>query len=213
MRTPLCRSNALSKLPEQAGAAGSFYSFLAYIIHWSFASPSFKNPYAEVQGTLFFRFSLTPLYEGEHCWIGLFSQWTSKIRLRLYYSRRLATPLSPRFRADQMNFTVRWYRRKCSRKPSDWISCKQSTRHWSGWEVSRWAHVALEKYNRIGSNADILNIQVPFLATGIQPGTAIDWNYTTIPQDGLNGRSISIPRGHVLGGSSSTSESNSRRQI
>ncbi|KAK7452787.1 hypothetical protein VKT23_012190, partial [Stygiomarasmius scandens] len=53
------------------------------------------------------------------------------------------------------------------------------------------------------SNADILNIQVPFLASRIQSGAAVDWNYTTVPQDGLNGRSLPALRGHVLGGSSS----------
>ena len=33
--------------------------------------------------------------------------------------------------------------------------------------------------------------------------TAYDWNYQTIPQDRLGGRSIYWPRGRVLGGSSS----------
>ena len=36
-----------------------------------------------------------------------------------------------------------------------------------------------------------------------------DWNFTTVPQPGYNGRSIPFPRGHVLGGSTSISESSS----
>ena len=37
-----------------------------------------------------------------------------------------------------------------------------------------------------------------------------NWNYTTTPQPGLNGRSVSYPRGRVLGGSSSISKPSSR---
>ncbi|KAJ7045892.1 aryl-alcohol oxidase-like protein [Mycena alexandri] len=54
-----------------------------------------------------------------------------------------------------------------------------------------------------GSNADVLNIIVPFYAPRATPHTAQDWNYTTIPQAGLNDRSLPYPRGFVLGGSSS----------
>ncbi|KAJ6494966.1 aryl-alcohol-oxidase from pleurotus Eryingii [Mycena vulgaris] len=54
-----------------------------------------------------------------------------------------------------------------------------------------------------GSNADVLDIIVPFFCTRATPNTAQDWNYTTTPQVGLNGRSIPYPRGFVLGGSSS----------
>ncbi|KAF5356386.1 hypothetical protein D9758_009542 [Tetrapyrgos nigripes] len=46
-----------------------------------------------------------------------------------------------------------------------------------------------------------LNVQVPFFAP-FAANTAVDWNYTTVPQPGLNGRSIKVPRGFVLGGSS-----------
>ncbi|KAF7357765.1 Alcohol oxidase [Mycena venus] len=35
------------------------------------------------------------------------------------------------------------------------------------------------------------------------PNTPWDWNYTTTPQVGLNGRTVAFPRGFVLGGSSS----------
>ncbi|KAJ7045934.1 aryl-alcohol-oxidase from pleurotus Eryingii [Mycena alexandri] len=54
-----------------------------------------------------------------------------------------------------------------------------------------------------GSNAGVLDIIVPFFCPRATPNTPQDWNYTTVPQVGMNGRSISYPRGHVLGGSSS----------
>ncbi|KAJ7197069.1 hypothetical protein B0H12DRAFT_1330199 [Mycena haematopus] len=54
-----------------------------------------------------------------------------------------------------------------------------------------------------GSNADVLNIIVPFFAPRATPDTAQDWNFTTTPQVGLNGRSITYNRGFVIGGSSS----------
>ncbi|KAF8888872.1 pyranose dehydrogenase [Infundibulicybe gibba] len=53
------------------------------------------------------------------------------------------------------------------------------------------------------SNANVLDIQVPFLCTTLAPGTAFDWNYTTTPQTALGNRALPFPRGHVLGGSSS----------
>ncbi|KAJ6518186.1 alcohol oxidase [Mycena vitilis] len=54
-----------------------------------------------------------------------------------------------------------------------------------------------------GSNANVLNIIVPFYSSRAEGNNPQDWNYTTTPQAGLNGRSISYPRGFVLGGSSS----------
>ncbi|KAJ6625745.1 aryl-alcohol-oxidase from pleurotus Eryingii [Mycena sp. CBHHK59/15] len=54
-----------------------------------------------------------------------------------------------------------------------------------------------------GSNADVLDIIVPFYCIRATPDTPQDWNYTTTPQAGLNGRSLSYPRGFVLGGTSS----------
>ncbi|KAK7042187.1 GMC oxidoreductase [Favolaschia claudopus] len=54
-----------------------------------------------------------------------------------------------------------------------------------------------------GSNAGLLDIIVPFLANVSVPNTELDWNYTTTPQPGLNGRSLPYPRGFVLGGTSS----------
>ncbi len=57
------------------------------------------------------------------------------------------------------------------------------------------------------SDEGVLGIEVPLLATGLQPNTLYDWNYTTTPQSGLGGRNVVYPRGRVLGGSSSISES------
>ncbi|KAJ6594327.1 aryl-alcohol-oxidase from pleurotus Eryingii [Mycena capillaripes] len=54
-----------------------------------------------------------------------------------------------------------------------------------------------------GSNAGVLDIIVPFYCTRATPNTPQDWNYTTTPQENLNGRVIPYPRGFVLGGSSS----------
>ncbi|KAJ7773871.1 aryl-alcohol oxidase-like protein [Mycena metata] len=54
-----------------------------------------------------------------------------------------------------------------------------------------------------GSNAGVLDIIVPFFGPLATPNTPQDWNYTTAPQVGLNGRSVPYPRGFVLGGSSS----------
>ncbi|KAI0687613.1 alcohol oxidase [Cytidiella melzeri] len=47
-----------------------------------------------------------------------------------------------------------------------------------------------------------IDIEVPHFAS-LLPNTKFDWNFTTAPQPGLNGRSISYQRGHVLGGSTS----------
>ncbi|KAG7439444.1 aryl-alcohol oxidase precursor [Guyanagaster necrorhizus] len=52
------------------------------------------------------------------------------------------------------------------------------------------------------STADVLVSEVPFFCPQAVPQTPLDWNYTTIPQAGLNNRPISYPRGFGLGGSS-----------
>ncbi|KAF9447243.1 GMC oxidoreductase [Macrolepiota fuliginosa MF-IS2] len=52
------------------------------------------------------------------------------------------------------------------------------------------------------SNQNVINSEVPFLWQKLQ-GSPYDWNYTTTPQTGLNGRTVPYPRGHLLGGSSS----------
>lgn len=46
-------------------------------------------------------------------------------------------------------------------------------------------------------------IEITFLGPTATPGTSVDWNYTTVPHVGLNGRTAAYPRGFVLGGSSS----------
>ncbi|KAG6861060.1 hypothetical protein C0995_004402 [Termitomyces sp. Mi166 len=53
------------------------------------------------------------------------------------------------------------------------------------------------------SNADVLSSQVPWLAPTIW-NSAYDWNFTTVPQAALGDRSVAFPRGHILGGTSST---------
>ncbi|KAL0570570.1 hypothetical protein V5O48_011389 [Marasmius crinis-equi] len=51
-------------------------------------------------------------------------------------------------------------------------------------------------------NANIQNIIVPFLGpTAVN--TVVDWNFTSSPQVGMFNRTVPLPRGHVLGGSSS----------
>jgi choline dehydrogenase len=48
-----------------------------------------------------------------------------------------------------------------------------------------------------------LEIRVPAAFSRLF-GTALDWGYRTVPQEGLGGREIAFPRGRVLGGCSST---------
>ncbi|KAK0192547.1 hypothetical protein F5146DRAFT_1040436 [Armillaria mellea] len=45
-------------------------------------------------------------------------------------------------------------------------------------------------------------LAIPLFCTTLTPNTPYDWNYTTIPQKELNGRSIPYPLGIGLGGSS-----------
>ncbi|KAF8183981.1 pyranose dehydrogenase [Pholiota molesta] len=52
------------------------------------------------------------------------------------------------------------------------------------------------------SNEGVLDSIVPGLAFGLG-NSPFDWNFTTTPQVGLNGRVIPFERGHILGGSSS----------
>ncbi|KAF8665692.1 hypothetical protein AX16_000145 [Volvariella volvacea WC 439] len=55
-----------------------------------------------------------------------------------------------------------------------------------------------------GSDEGLLEVQIPLLCPTLAAPSAIEWNYTTTIQPGLNGRSIPYPRGRVLGGCSST---------
>ncbi|KAJ2927308.1 hypothetical protein H1R20_g9787, partial [Candolleomyces eurysporus] len=52
------------------------------------------------------------------------------------------------------------------------------------------------------SHEDVFDTKVPAFVGRLQ-GTPYDWNYTTVPQTGLNDRVIKFPRGHILGGCSS----------
>ncbi|GLB41417.1 hypothetical protein LshimejAT787_1000170 [Lyophyllum shimeji] len=54
------------------------------------------------------------------------------------------------------------------------------------------------------SNEGVIASEVPFLAPSLTLPSPYEWNYTTTAQPGLAGRSIPYPRGHILGGSSST---------
>ncbi|KAJ7589137.1 alcohol oxidase [Mycena floridula] len=54
-----------------------------------------------------------------------------------------------------------------------------------------------------GSNQDALLTEVPAFCARATPHTMYDWNYTTAPQIGLNGRTIAYARGFILGGTSS----------
>ncbi|KAL4243738.1 GMC oxidoreductase family protein [Abortiporus biennis] len=53
--------------------------------------------------------------------------------------------------------------------------------------------------------SDVGNVvmEIPFLSPTLV-GTSVDWNFTTVPQTGLDDRVLFYPRGKVLGGSSST---------
>ncbi|THH14424.1 hypothetical protein EW146_g5913 [Bondarzewia mesenterica] len=53
------------------------------------------------------------------------------------------------------------------------------------------------------SNEGISEVETPFFCTTLSPNTYLDWNYTTVPQPGLNNRVINYPRGRLLGGTSS----------
>ncbi|KAF9075441.1 aryl-alcohol oxidase [Rhodocollybia butyracea] len=52
-----------------------------------------------------------------------------------------------------------------------------------------------------GSNIGAVPTEIPFFCT--MPHPQYDWNYTTIAQEGLDGREIAYARGFILGGSSS----------
>ncbi|KAJ8463201.1 hypothetical protein ONZ45_g17664 [Pleurotus djamor] len=66
-------------------------------------------------------------------------------------------------------------------------------------------HVSVLVLEAGGSNERVLESEVPFLCTKLSPKTPFDWNYTTVPQAALNNLSVSLPRGYILGGSTSIS--------
>ncbi|KAJ7139051.1 hypothetical protein C8R44DRAFT_763757 [Mycena epipterygia] len=53
------------------------------------------------------------------------------------------------------------------------------------------------------SNEDVLDSTIPFFVNNLLGPNIYDWNYTTTPQPGLNGRVLNYFRGHILGGCSS----------
>lgn len=55
-------------------------------------------------------------------------------------------------------------------------------------------------------NKDIFETRPPGLVGELFFNTRVNWNYTTTPQSGLNGRSVGYSRAFMLGGCSSHSE-------
>ncbi|KAF9456068.1 alcohol oxidase [Collybia nuda] len=54
------------------------------------------------------------------------------------------------------------------------------------------------------SDDGVLLSQVPYFSAELVAPSQYEWNYTTTTQPGLSGRAVPYPRGHILGGSSST---------
>ncbi|KAF7368911.1 GMC oxidoreductase [Mycena venus] len=52
------------------------------------------------------------------------------------------------------------------------------------------------------SNEGVTDSIVPFLVESLLQPNIYEWNYTTVPQPGLNGRNVGNPRAHILGGCS-----------
>lgn len=48
------------------------------------------------------------------------------------------------------------------------------------------------------SDVGIEAVQVPFFCVSLSPNTPLDWNYTTVAQAGLNGRTVPYPRGRLV---------------
>ncbi|KXN88671.1 Glucose dehydrogenase [FAD, quinone] [Leucoagaricus sp. SymC.cos] len=69
-------------------------------------------------------------------------------------------------------------------------------------EVSKYKILVIEAGP---SNHDVFDSQVPGLAMKIGFQTAVDWNYTTVPQVNVNNAVINYPRAMLLGGCSSHS--------
>ncbi|KAJ6524226.1 aryl-alcohol oxidase precursor [Mycena vulgaris] len=64
-------------------------------------------------------------------------------------------------------------------------------------------HVSVLLLEAGPSNIGVVDSIIPMFPSLLNPNTPFDWNYTTTPQAGFNGRSIDYPRGHLLGGSTS----------
>ncbi|KAJ7833564.1 GMC oxidoreductase-domain-containing protein, partial [Mycena leptocephala] len=52
------------------------------------------------------------------------------------------------------------------------------------------------------SNEGVIDSIVPGLVENLLQPNIYEWNYTTVPQPGLNGRDVGIQRAHILGGCS-----------
>jgi choline dehydrogenase len=64
------------------------------------------------------------------------------------------------------------------------------------------SRVALLELGGMDSNPAIYDRSIDAMYSLWDPKCAENWGYTTVPQPGLNGRTIDIPRGKVLGGCS-----------
>jgi Choline dehydrogenase and related flavoproteins len=62
--------------------------------------------------------------------------------------------------------------------------------------------VALLEFGGMDTNPAIYDRSIDAMYSLWEPDAVENWGYTTVPQPGLNGRSIDIARGKVLGGSS-----------
>ncbi|KAJ7791195.1 aryl-alcohol oxidase-like protein, partial [Mycena olivaceomarginata] len=51
-------------------------------------------------------------------------------------------------------------------------------------------------------NEGVIDSIVPFFVQNLLTPNIYEWNYTTVPQPGLNGRNVGNPRAHILGGCS-----------
>lgn len=58
-------------------------------------------------------------------------------------------------------------------------------------------------HRRKGQYYSALNVHIPAGFTRVYRDPAFNWNYMSAPEPGLDGRSIGVPRGKILGGSSS----------
>ena len=67
---------------------------------------------------------------------------------------------------------------------------------------------ALTTINAFSRNEGVIDAIVPFLAPDLAaPFSPYTWNYSTVPQSGLDDRVLAYARGRMLGGSSSISRS------
>ncbi len=76
----------------------------------------------------------------------------------------------------------------------------------SGWIISGTSLKPLD-VNILYRTEDVLLSQLPFFCPQVTSNTPLDWNFTTTKQPGLNGHSITYPRGYGLEESSAISTS------